>query len=216
MKSLELRKTSDGLLLVAAKRAVDLAGASLLLLVLAPVFILIALMIKIDSAGPVLFRQWRLGFRGRRFLIFKFRTMCAGAEADIEELIIGDSAKRIVWEEFQKLWDDPRLTGFGRYLRKLSLDEFPQLWNVLKGEMSLVGPRPITPDQREIYGGDFDLYTSVKPGITGMWQVNGRNRTSFRQRILWDAYYIQNWTLGLDLSILLRTIGVVLTGEGAF
>lgn len=216
MKSLELRKTSDGLLLVAAKRAVDLAGASLLLLVLAPVFILIALMIKIDSAGPVLFRQWRLGFRGRRFLIFKFRTMCAGAEADIEELIIGDSAKRIVWEEFQKLWDDPRLTGFGRYLRKLSLDEFPQLWNVLKGEMSLVGPRPITPDQREIYGGDFDLYTSVKPGITGMWQVNGRNRTSFRQRILWDAYYIKNWTLGLDLSILLRTIGVVLTGEGAF
>jgi exopolysaccharide production protein ExoY len=216
MKSLELRKTSDGLLLVAAKRAVDLAGASLLLLVLAPVFILIALMIKIDSAGPVLFRQWRLGFRGRRFLMFKFRTMCAGAEADIEELIIGDSAKRIVWEEFQKLWDDPRLTGFGRYLRKLSLDEFPQLWNVLKGEMSLVGPRPITPDQREIYGGDFDLYTSVKPGITGMWQVNGRNRTSFRQRILWDAYYIKNWTLGLDLSILLRTIGVVLTGEGAF
>ena len=216
MKSLELRNTSDGLLLVAAKRAVDLAGASLLLLVLAPVFILIALMIKIDSAGPVLFRQWRLGFRGRRFLMFKFRTMCAGAEADIEELIIGDSAKRIVWEEFQKLWDDPRLTGFGRYLRKLSLDEFPQLWNVLKGEMSLVGPRPITPDQREIYGGDFDLYTSVKPGITGMWQVNGRNRTSFRQRILWDAYYIQNWTLGLDLSILLRTIGVVLTGEGAF
>jgi exopolysaccharide production protein ExoY len=216
MKSLELRNTSDGLLLVAAKRAVDLAGASLLLLVLAPVFILIALMIKIDSAGPVLFRQWRLGFRGRRFLIFKFRTMCAGAEADIEELIIGDSAKRIVWEEFQKLWDDPRLTGFGRYLRKLSLDEFPQLWNVLKGEMSLVGPRPITPDQREIYGGDFDLYTSVKPGITGMWQVNGRNRTSFRQRILWDAYYIKNWTLGLDLSILLRTIGVVLTGEGAF
>ena len=216
MKSLELRNTSDGLLLVAAKRAVDLAGASLLLLVLAPVFILIALMIKIDSAGPVLFRQWRLGFRGRRFLMFKFRTMCAGAEADIEELIIRDSAKRIVWEEFQKLWDDPRLTGFGRYLRKLSLDEFPQLWNVLKGEMSLVGPRPITPDQREIYGGDFDLYTSVKPGITGMWQVNGRNRTSFRQRILWDAYYIQNWTLGLDLSILLRTIGVVLTGEGAF
>ncbi|MEJ2264729.1 MAG: sugar transferase [Anaerolineales bacterium] len=216
MKSLELRNTSDGLLLVAAKRAVDLAGASLLLLVLAPVFILIALMIKIDSAGPVLFRQWRLGFRGRRFLMFKFRTMCAGAEADIEELIIGDSAKRIVWEEFQKLWDDPRLTGFGRYLRKLSLDEFPQLWNVLKGEMSLVGPRPITPDQREIYGGDFDLYTSVKPGITGMWQVNGRNRTSFRQRILWDAYYIKNWTLGLDLSILLRTIGVVLTGEGAF
>lgn len=216
MKSLELRKTSDGLLLVAAKRAVDLAGASLLLLVLAPVFILIALMIKIDSAGPVLFRQWRLGFRGRRFLMFKFRTMCAGAEADIEELIIRDSAKRIVWEEFQKLWDDPRLTGFGRYLRKLSLDEFPQLWNVLKGEMSLVGPRPITPDQREIYGGDFDLYTSVKPGITGMWQVNGRNRTSFRQRILWDAYYIKNWTLGLDLSILLRTIGVVLTGEGAF
>ena len=216
MKSLELRNTSDGLLLVAAKRAVDLAGASLLLLVLAPVFILIALMIKIDSAGPVLFRQWRLGFRGRRFLMFKFRTMCAGAEADIEELIIRDSAKRIVWEEFQKLWDDPRLTGFGRYLRKLSLDEFPQLWNVLKGEMSLVGPRPITPDQREIYGGDFDLYTSVKPGITGMWQVNGRNRTSFRQRILWDAYYIKNWTLGLDLSILLRTIGVVLTGEGAF
>jgi lipopolysaccharide/colanic/teichoic acid biosynthesis glycosyltransferase len=216
MKRLKLFNTSDDLLLIAAKRALDFAAACVLLLMLAPVVFLVVLMIKIDSQGPVLFRQCRLGIKGRRFLMLKFRTMYAGAEADIEELLTGDPGQKVEWEEFQKLWDDPRLTRLGRFLRRFSLDELPQLWNVLKGEMSLVGPRPITPDQRQIYGGDFDLYVSVKPGITGMWQVNGRNQTSFRQRILWDAYYIRNWTLVLDLSILLHTIRVVLTGEGAF
>jgi lipopolysaccharide/colanic/teichoic acid biosynthesis glycosyltransferase len=215
MKSLELLSASDDLLLIAAKRALDVAVASVLLVILAPVLLLIILVIPIDSGGPVLFRQSRLGFRGRRFLMLKFRTMYAGAESNIEELLSGDPAQRIAWEQFQKLWNDPRLTRLGRHLRKFSLDELPQLWNVLRGEMSLVGPRPITPEQREIYGPNFDLYVSVKPGITGMWQVHGRNRAPFRERILWDAYYVKNWTLGLDLNILLHTIGAVLTGEGA-
>lgn len=216
MKSLELLNRSDDLLLSAAKRALDVAGAFVLLIILAPVLLLVLFVIKLDSRGPALFRQPRLGFRGQRFLILKFRTMYAGAESDIEELLSGDPAQRMAWEQFQKLWNDPRLTRLGKHLRKFSLDELPQLWNVLKGEMSLVGPRPITPVQRDLYGPNFELYVRVKPGITGMWQVNGRNRTSFRERVLWDADYIKNWTLGLDLSILLHTIGVILSGQGAY
>ncbi|HZD56744.1 MAG TPA: sugar transferase [Anaerolineales bacterium] len=216
MSSLELLNRSADSLFIAAKRALDVAGAFVLLVILAPVLLLVLLVIKLDSRGPVLFRQPRLGFRGQRFLILKFRTMYAGAESDIEDLLSGDPAQRMAWEQFQKLWNDPRLTRAGKYLRKFSLDELPQLWNVLKGEMSLVGPRPITPEQRELYGPRFDLYISMKPGITGLWQVNGRNLTSFRERVLWDADYIRNWTLGLDLSILYHTIGAILGGQGAY
>jgi lipopolysaccharide/colanic/teichoic acid biosynthesis glycosyltransferase len=148
--------------------------------------------------------------------MWKFRSMAVGAEEELEAILRGRPGERLNWAQYQKLWKDPRLTRLGSSLRRWSLDELPQSWNVLRGEMSLVGPRPILPSQQEIYGPLLALYQQVRPGMTGLWQVSGRNRTSFAERVEWDVRYIKGWGLLLDARILVRTLGVLLRGDGAY
>ncbi len=197
------------------KRGIDLIGAVLLGLIALPVMLLIALAIKIDSPGPVLFTQERVGYRGRSFRIYKFRTMYIDAEKRLERLK-SDPRYRKQWLMYRKLENDPRTTRLGRFLRRFSLDELPQLWNILKGDMSLVGPRPVSREELDLYYGEkVHFYTAVRPGLTGLWQVSGRNLLTYEERVYLDAWYVQNWSPWLDVIILLRTVPVVLKCEGA-
>ena len=199
------------------KRVLDIFWALLGILVLSPFLGLIALLIKLDSQGSVFYSQIRVGRNGKLFPMLKFRTMHCNADQVLESYLARDPALRQEWQQFQKLRNDPRITRLGHYLRKYSLDELPQLWNVLKGEMSLVGPRPFFPEQRELYGDQgYVHYACVRPGITGMWQVSGRNQAEFTDRPYWDEYYVRNWSIWLDLYILARTVWVVLRREGAY
>jgi len=199
------------------KRSMDIVGALLGMVLLSPLWGLLALLIRLDSKGPVFYRQTRIGKGGRPFQMLKFRTMIPNADQVLADLLAKDPALRREWETYQKLKDDPRITRLGRVLRRFSIDEFPQLWNVLKGEMSLVGPRPFFPEQRALYGDQgYVHYACVRPGITGMWQVSGRNRSEFADRAYWDEYYVRNWSIWLDIYILARTVWVVLRREGAY
>jgi lipopolysaccharide/colanic/teichoic acid biosynthesis glycosyltransferase len=216
MTTLELPYQGASSTLQWIKRGTDILLALICLVVTAPLMLLLVALIQLDSPGPALYRQWRIGAGGRPFRILKLRSMVDGADENLAGYLQGNPARKTDWEQYQKLTDDPRLTRVGCFLRRWSLDELPQLMNVLSGEMSLVGPRPILPSQREIYGSRIKLYIQAKPGMTGLWQVSGRNRTSFAERVDWDARYVQNWSLRLDVLILLRTLGVILSGEGAF
>ncbi len=200
----------------ALKRALDLVLALVLVLALAPLFLILAAWIKLDSPGPVFFGHRRLGLGGRPFVAWKFRTMVQDAEAVLADYLAKNPEARAEWTARQKLRNDPRVTRAGRILRKLSLDELPQLWNVLKGEMSLVGPRPIVEEEVSRYGEAVRLYFRVRPGMTGLWQVSGRNDTTYAERVELDAYYVRNWSVWLDLYLLARTIWVVLTRKGAY
>jgi exopolysaccharide biosynthesis polyprenyl glycosylphosphotransferase len=193
-----------------AKRAVDVVGSGLGLLLLSPLMALIAAAIKLDSKGPVLFKQPRVGAHGRTFSLLKFRTMVPDAQSRTAELMA-----RSTDAHWLKLDDDPRVTRMGRMLRRTSLDELPQLWNVLVGSMSLVGPRPLTPsdhDQIEGWGG---IRLDLSPGITGLWQVLGRTKIPFEEMVTLDYVYVTNWSLWTDIKLLLRTTGAVLSGRGA-
>jgi exopolysaccharide biosynthesis polyprenyl glycosylphosphotransferase len=195
------------------KRAFDIAVASVLIVLLAPVLAVIALLVRHSSAGPALFRQERVGYGGKRFHILKFRSMYADAEEQLESL---RSASVYSDTRLFKVPDDPRITPLGRFLRRSSLDELPQLFNVLDGTMSLVGPRPPLPIEVAAYNQHSFLRFDVKPGITGPWQVNGRNTvTSFDAVIALEAAYVSGWTIWRDFTILARTIPVVLRMEGA-
>jgi lipopolysaccharide/colanic/teichoic acid biosynthesis glycosyltransferase len=205
---------SSGSLLI--KRGMDLLGALAGLLVLSPVLIFIATLIYLESRGPVLLRQVRLGRRGRPFQMLKFRTMYTGSGADLDQHLESNPRDRLSFERFQKLVNDPRLTPVGSFLRRTSLDELPQLWNVLRGEMSLVGPRPFLPEQLEFYGPTYEKFILARPGVTGLWQVSGRNRLSFAERVHLDDAYLSSWSLGLDIWILWRTVAVVLRQDGAY
>jgi len=189
--------------------------AALLLLVAAPLMAWVAWMTWRHDGAPVLFGHYRVGRDGRLFRCLKFRTMYRESESMLAELLARDPAARAQWERDQKLDDDPRVTPVGRFLRRTSLDELPQLINVLRGEMSLVGPRPITVGELTRYGRVRWHYLSVTPGITGLWQVSGRNDTSYAQRVALDERYVERRSLGVDLWILLRTVKVVLSREGA-
>jgi Undecaprenyl-phosphate galactose phosphotransferase WbaP len=205
-----------GQALRAVKRAVDLAGAAFALAICAPLFLAIALLIELESPGEVLFRQARIGADGRRFTLLKFRTMYPGADERLQEALKRSPALRMEYSERQKLVDDPRITRVGRLLRRCSLDELPQLWNVMLGDMSLVGPRPFLPEQCDLYGPAIHFYRQVRPGLTGLWQVSGRNELSFHERVELDVAYVVRWSPWLDLAILLRTPWVVLTQRGAY
>ncbi len=181
-----------------------------------PLLLLIMLAIKLDSAGPIFYTHKRLGQNGRMFEAIKFRTMAHNAEQLLEYHFQQRPDLREIWQQEQKLRQDPRLTRVGKLLRRTSLDELPQLWNVLRGEMSLVGPRPIITEEIYRYEEKYTLYTKVKPGLTGLWQVSGRNNISYEERVNLDAYYVRNWSVWLDLYILLRTVWVVITAEGAY
>jgi len=201
---------SKGALLV--KRLIDVTVAAVGLVLCAPLFLLIALAIRLDSPGPIIFRQTRVGLRGRHFEMYKFRSMHVGAEEQQDMLADLNEADGPIF----KIRDDPRLTRVGRILRRLSLDELPQLVNVLRGEMSLVGPRPPIPAEVEKYQEWHKKRLEAPPGMTGLWQVSGRSRLSFDEMVLLDIYYIENWSLWLDFKILMRTIPKVLLGEGAY
>jgi exopolysaccharide biosynthesis polyprenyl glycosylphosphotransferase len=196
---------------LAAKRILDVVGASATLLLALPLFVIIAVVIKLGSPGPVIFRQERVGFHGRRFWMYKFRTMVEGAERMRNQVEHLNAMNGPVFKAAR----DPRLAGVGRVLRKLSLDELPQVINVLKGEMSLVGPRPLPVYEASQIKGAQRRRLAMRPGITGLWQVSGRNAIDFDAWMQMDLYYVDRWSLGLDLKILLRTIPVALRGEGA-
>ncbi|WP_240756653.1 sugar transferase [Roseicella aquatilis] len=204
------------LLQPALKRGLDILGAGLLLLVLAPLFLLLALLIRADG-GPALYAHERVGRGGRRFGCLKFRSMVVDSQARLAALLDADPAARAEWEATRKLKDDPRVTRIGRILRATSLDELPQLINVLRGEMSLVGPRPVVAAElAEHYGAAAEAYLSVRPGVTGLWQVSGRSDTSYAARVALDAEYARTASLRTDLRILSRTPMVVLSRRGAY
>lgn len=193
----------------------DQFTALLLLLLLAPLMAVIALLVWRRDGAPVLFGHYRIGQHGRPFRCLKFRSMYLDSEAMLRELLERDPAARAEWERDHKLNDDPRITPIGHFLRRTSLDELPQLFNVLRGEMSLVGPRPITLAELPRYGQVRWHYLSVRPGMTGLWQVSGRNDTTYDERVELDREFVEQHSLRLRLSILLRTLRVVIRGSGA-
>jgi exopolysaccharide biosynthesis polyprenyl glycosylphosphotransferase len=203
------------------KRISDIAIAALTLLLLSPFWLLIALLIKFDSKGPVLYTQERVGMDGRIFMVYKFRTMQVNTDSEIhreyQRKFIAGHAEANVGDENKpayKLRNDPRITRVGRILRRLSLDEVPQLFNVLRGDMSIVGPRPPIPYEVEAYELRHRRRLDMKPGLTGLWQVSGRNRLPFEEMVKLDLFYIENWSLLLDLKIIFRTMLVMLRGDG--
>lgn len=198
------------------KRCFDLSVSLLLTPFLLIPMAIIAVLIKLDSKGPAIFSQERLGKKEKTFRCFKFRSMYDDAEDRLSELLKMDPIARKEWEEYWKLKDDPRVTKVGRFLRTTSLDELPQIYNVLKGEMSLVGPRPYLPKERLEIGENCYTILLSKPGITGLWQVSGRSSTSYAYRIGLDTWYVRNWNLWLDIVILFKTVRIVLRREGAF
>ncbi len=198
------------------KRGMDISVAALGLLLLSPFFLMAALWIRLDSRGPAFFGHTRIGRNGKAICVWKFRTMTCDGDSVLNRHFAECPDARTEWEATQKLQNDPRVTKAGRFLRKTSLDELPQLWNVLWGDLSLVGPRPIVRTERCRYRECYDLYSRTRPGITGLWQISGRNLTSYDQRIDLDAYYVRNWSIWFDLYILVKTIPVVLTGRGAY
>ena len=180
-------------------------------------FAVIAIFIKLDSRGPVIFKQKRIGKDGKPIYIYKFRTMYVNAEEKLKKLLKDNPDLRSEWEQSRKLKNDPRVTRVGKILRKTSLDELPQIINILKGEMSFVGPRPVLQEELDKYYKEFArFYYIVKPGITGLWQVSGRNDIDYERRVKLDVFYITNWTLWLDIIILIKTFKVVLKKEGAY
>lgn len=193
------------------KRAFDVVVAAVALILLAPIMAIVALLVRLTSPGPAIFRQIRCGLNGRRFVFYKFRSMCVNAE-ELKPQLVHLSRKSVAF----KIPDDPRLTPIGRWLRKFSIDEWPQLWNVLKGDMSLVGPRPAVPEEVEQYKAWQRRRLRMRPGLTCLWALEGRDHLDFETWMKLDLEYIDNWSLGLDLKILLLTIPRVLTGKGAY
>ncbi|MDA0967541.1 MAG: undecaprenyl-phosphate galactose phosphotransferase WbaP [Proteobacteria bacterium] len=202
-------------LAIIVKRSMDILGSIIGLITLLPIFIILMLLIKKDG-GPVFFGHERIGKNNKRFKCWKFRTMSVDAEAALENLLKNDKAAKQMWDTHRKLINDPRITKIGKLLRKTSIDEFPQLWNVLRGHMSLVGPRPILPDEVIFFNeSELSKYKSVRPGITGLWQVSGRNNVSFKQRVHFDTWYVENWSLWCDIVVIIKTGFVLVNRLGA-
>lgn len=203
--------------LMLLKRLFDFCGALAGLIALSPLFAYVAWQIKRQGGpGAVFFGHERIGMNGKPFNCWKFRTMVHNSREVLEQLLASDPAARAEWDKDFKLKNDPRITRIGVFLRKTSLDEIPQLWNVLKGEMSLVGPRPIIQAELERYAERVDFYLEARPGLTGLWQVSGRNETTYAERVALDAWYVKNWNLWYDIAILCKTVRTVLTGRGAY
>ncbi len=198
------------------KRSLDIAISSFGLLFALPLLAVIAVLVKLDSPGPVLYAGKRWGRGGRTFNQYKVRTMIVGAQEALEELLQENPAAQKEWEASHKLREDPRITQLGRFLRSSSLDELPQLFNVLRGDMSLVGPRPKVREEQKKVGVWLENAMIVRPGLTGLWQISGRNDVSYEERVKMDMYYIRNWTIWMDLRILLRTVVVLFKQRGAY
>ena len=199
-----------------AVRLLDMLIASAVLIFLAPLLLLVAALVFIVDPGPIFFAHRRLGRDGRTFPCLKFRSMVVDSEQRLKELLATSEDARAEWARDFKLRRDPRITPIGNFLRKTSIDELPQLLNVLRGEMSIVGPRPIVAGEIERYGRYFADYSRVKPGITGLWQVSGRNNVHYRRRVALDVTYARNKSLALDLRILMMTVPAVLLAKGSY
>jgi exopolysaccharide production protein ExoY len=208
-RHVELRPRED-----AAKRLLDVLGAVILAIVLSPLLLVVTVALARDR-GPIIYRHARTGRDGRSFGCLKFRTMVPNAEQVLHDLLHQDPELSGEWLRDQKLRNDPRITSVGRFLRRTSLDELPQLWNVLKGDMSLVGPRPVVREEWARYGSRLHHYLAARPGVTGLWQVMGRSNSCYRRRVALDCLYARKRNLLMDLFILLRTVKVVLSGRGA-
>ena len=206
------RSTTDATL----TRCLDIAASLSAIVILLPLLILIALTLKLTSPGPVLFAHRRVGAGGRVFPCYKFRSMVMNSAEVLEQHLASCPLARAEWARDQKLRNDPRVTAIGRILRRTSLDEVPQIFNVLRGEMSIVGPRPIVEAEVVRYRQYIADYMSVKPGITGLWQISGRNNTTYRRRVALDTAYARSRTLALDLAIIVRTVPAVVTGSGCY
>jgi exopolysaccharide production protein ExoY len=198
------------------KRVVDITLAISGILLLAPLLIICFLATIATSRGPAIFRHRRVGFNGKHFDCYKFRTMVTDAPERLRKLLESDPAAAAEWTANRKLRNDPRVTAIGAILRKSSLDELPQLFNVLKGDMSIVGPRPVTDDELERYSTAIGAYLACRPGITGLWQVSGRSTTTYDKRVACDAFYARNWSMTLDAKILIVTIPSLLASDSAY
>ena len=199
-----------------SKRIFDLVIASITLFMLLPLFVFVVLLLKLTDPGPVIFRHVRVGQGGRRFTCLKFRSMVTNSDKVLKSLLESDPVARAEWARTQRLTNDPCITTVGKFLRQSSLDELPQLINVIRGDMSLVGPRPVVPSEVARYGDKLGLYLQARPGITGVWRVSGRNDCGYDQRIEMDANYVRNWRLSADIVILTRTLGAVIARKGSY
>lgn len=199
-----------------ACRALDITVAVLLIIFTAPLLLSVFTAVKLSDGGPALFRHQRIGRGGRHFKCLKFRSMVLDADERLARLLASDPAARHEWAKDHKLRHDPRVTAVGDFLRRSSLDELPQLFNVLRGEMSIVGPRPIVAAEASRYGRRFSAYCTVRPGITGLWQVSGRNNVCYRRRVAMDSVYARRKSLALDVQILIMTVPAVLFARGSY
>lgn len=197
------------------KRTVDIIASVTIMLVLSPLLLTLMLLISKDGGSPI-YGHTRIGRKGKKFECFKFRSMIKNSQEVLDQLLNNDPKARVEWNADFKLKNDPRVTKLGHFIRKTSLDELPQLWNVLKGEMSLVGPRPVVEAELCRYGEHVDYYLMAKPGMTGLWQVSGRNDVNYDTRVYFDAWYVKNWSLWNDIAILFKTVRVVLKRDGAY
>lgn len=214
---LSLRKHPTGLYSKLIKTVMDYSLTFIGSIIISPLLLFIAIWIYKDSPGPVIYKHMRVGKNGKLFPCYKFRSMCFNANQVLEDLLANDPEIRAEWERDFKLKNDPRITRSGAFLRKTSLDELPQIFNVLRGDMSLVGPRPVTQEELDKYYGDATkLYCSIKPGITGLWQVSGRSDLSYSERVALDITYIKHRSLLGDFVILWKTIGVIFMEKGAY
>lgn len=197
------------------KRSFDIIFSSVMIIILLPILFLIFLIVKFDG-GPAIYGHERVGKNGKKFKCLKFRSMSINSQELLTKLLAEDTAAQKEWETTFKLKNDPRITKVGLFLRKTSLDELPQLFNILKGEMSTVGPRPVTHTEVEMYKENKKFYLLTKPGLTGIWQVSGRNDVDYESRVQMDKKYVETWSFILDLTIILKTVKVVLFREGAY
>ncbi|HCR3979946.1 TPA: sugar transferase, partial [Citrobacter koseri] len=197
------------------KRTFDIVCSSLIILISSPLLIYLWYKVTRDG-GPAIYGHMRVGRHGKLFPCYKFRSMVMNSQEVLQKLLDSDPAAREEWERDFKLKNDPRITPVGRFIRKTSLDELPQLFNVLKGQMSLVGPRPIISEELPRYDENVDYYLMAKPGMTGLWQVSGRNDVDYDTRVYFDSWYVKNWSLWNDIAILFKTVKVVLHRDGAY
>lgn len=198
------------------KRTFDVIAAVLALLVLSPLFAILAILVKLSDKGPVFYGHTRVGRSGESFKCLKFRTMRTDGNAVLAQYLAENPEAVAEWEATRKLQNDPRVTVVGKVLRKLSLDELPQVINIMRGDMSIVGPRPVVSDELALYGPAAVYYLKSRPGLTGLWQVSGRNDVSYDSRVAFDTHYVENWSFITDLAIILRTVPAVLASRGSY
>ncbi|PDQ18032.1 exopolysaccharide biosynthesis protein [Mesorhizobium sanjuanii] len=198
------------------KRSFDIAGSVIGLIALSPLFLMVALLVKFSDGGPIFYGHSRIGRGGRIFPCLKFRTMVQDGERVLAAHLAANPDAKAEWIATRKLKDDPRVTRVGAVLRKLSLDELPQIINILQGDMSLVGPRPVVRDELEIYGNSAVYYLKSRPGLTGLWQVSGRNDVSYDSRVAFDRHYVENWSLFEDIRIIIKTVPAVWMSRGCY